>query len=197
VAFSLLRGRVLEIPGVDCLQAWLLDREAQKSAARGDYSNGRLMSRSLPTARVNYAKSLRLSRPLAELGDPRAQSILGLLYLHGRGVPQDDLGAAYWFRLAAEQGDAHAQFNIGLVYAEGRGMPQDYAEAARWYRLAADRSHAQAQYNLALAYAKGEGVSQDYVSAHMWSTWRPRTSRRPKPAITSWRSGTEVSSPAR
>jgi TPR repeat protein len=116
----------------------------------------------------DYARASRLSRPLAENGDARAQSMLGLLYLHGRGVPQDDLGAAYWFRLAADQGEARAQFNLGLMYAEGRGMPHDYAEAARWYRLAADRNHAQAQYNLALAYAKGEGVSQDYVSAHMW-----------------------------
>src|SRR5207253_2705807 len=42
VALSLLRGRVLEIPGVDCLQARLLDREAQKSAARGDDSSSRI-----------------------------------------------------------------------------------------------------------------------------------------------------------
>ena len=39
---SLLRGRVLEIPAVDCLQARLLDREAQKSAARGDDSSSRV-----------------------------------------------------------------------------------------------------------------------------------------------------------
>jgi uncharacterized protein len=90
------------------------------------------------------------------------------LYLHGRGVPQDDLRAVNWFRLAASEGDAPAQFNLGVMYAEGRGVPQDYAEAVHWYRLAADRSHAQAQYNLALLYAKGEGVSPDYVSAHMW-----------------------------
>ena len=116
----------------------------------------------------DYANALRHSRPLADQGDSRAQSILGLLYLHGRGVPQDDLRAVNWFRLAASEGDAPAQFNLGVMYAEGRGVPQDYAEAVHWYRLAADRSHAQAQYNLALSYAKGEGVSPDYVSAHMW-----------------------------
>ncbi len=120
----------------------------------------------------DYANALRHSRPLADQGDSRAQSILGLLYLHGRGVPQDDLRAVNCFRLAASsdasQGDAPAQFNLGVMYAEGRGVPQDDAEAVHWYRLAADRSHAQAQYNLALSYAKGEGVSPDYVSAHMW-----------------------------
>ena len=116
----------------------------------------------------DYRNALRQLRPLAEQGDARAQSILGLSYLHGRGVPQDDLEAVNWFRLAADQDDAPAQFNLGVLFAEGRGVPQDYAEAVRWYRLAAERGHAQAQYNLALAYATGEGVSQDYISAHMW-----------------------------
>ena len=116
----------------------------------------------------DYRNALRHVRPLADQGDARAQSLFGLMYLLGRGVPQDDLAAANWFRLAANQGDAPAQFNLGIMYAEGRGVPQDYAEAVKWYRLAADRSHAQAQYNLALSYANGEGVSQDYVRAHMW-----------------------------
>jgi len=115
----------------------------------------------------DYGNALRYVHPLANKGDARAQSLLGLMYRHGRGVPQDDLAAANWFRLAAEQGDAPAQFNLGIMLAEGRGVPQDYTEAAKWYRLAADRGHAQAQ-NLALSYAKGEGVSQDYISAHMW-----------------------------
>jgi uncharacterized protein len=116
----------------------------------------------------DYRNALVHVRPPADQGDPRAQSLLGLMYLHGRGVLQDDLAAAKWFRLAADQGDAPAQFDLGVMYAEGRGVPQDYVEAAKWYRLAADRSHAQAQYNLALSYAKGEGVSQDYVAAYMW-----------------------------
>ena len=116
----------------------------------------------------DYASTLQHLRPLVDRGDARAQSLLGLLNLHGRGVPQNDPAAVHWFRLAADQGDAPAQFNLGIMCAEGRGGPQDYAAAVKWYRLAADRGHAQAQYNLALSFAKGEGVSQDYISAHMW-----------------------------
>ena len=116
----------------------------------------------------DYATALGHLRPLADKGDARAQSILGLMYHHGRGVPQHYPEAVNWFRIAADQDDATAQFNLGNMYAEGRGVPQDYAEAVKWYRLAADHGHAQAQYNLALSYAKGEGTSQDYVSAHMW-----------------------------
>jgi uncharacterized protein len=116
----------------------------------------------------NSATALRLSQPLAEQGDARAQSLLGLIHYNDRGVLRDDAEAVKWSRLAAEQGDAAAQFRLGLMYSEGHGVPQDHAEAAKWYRLAADRRHPQAQYNLGLLYATGEGVAQDNVMAHMW-----------------------------
>jgi TPR repeat protein len=112
---------------------------------------------------------LRLGRPLADQGDARAQSILGLVHYRGRGgVPQDLDEAATWFRQAGDQGDATAQFYLGLMYAEGRGVPQNYAEAAKWYRLAAERGDATAQYNLALFLAKGEVGAADNASAYFW-----------------------------
>lgn len=116
----------------------------------------------------NYARALRLLRPLADEGDVLAQSTLGLMYYHGRGVEADDAEAVKWFRLAADKGDARAQFNLAVAYAEGHGVPQDFVAAAKLYRRAAGQNHAQAQYNLGLLYARGEGVSQDNVSAHMW-----------------------------
>jgi uncharacterized protein len=116
----------------------------------------------------NYTRALRLVQPLAEEGDSRAQSLLGLLYYHGRGVRQDDAKAAKWFRLAADQGEAHAQFTLGVMYAEGQGIPLDYAGAIRWYRLAADQGDARAQFNLGVSYAEGQGVEKDYVSSYMW-----------------------------
>jgi len=117
----------------------------------------------------DYETVLRLGHPLAEQGDARAQSILGLVHYRGRGgVPQNLDEAAKWFRQAGNQDDATAQFYLGLMYAEGRGVPQNYAEAARWYRLAADRGDATAQYNLALFLAKGEVGAADNASAYFW-----------------------------
>jgi TPR repeat protein len=116
----------------------------------------------------DYQKALQLARPLAEQGDPRAQFLLGRIFLRGRGVPTDENEAVKWLRRAADQGHAGAQFSLGNLYAEGKGVPQDNVEAAKWYRAAADRGDPQAQYNLGLAYAKGEGVEQDNVKAHMW-----------------------------
>jgi uncharacterized protein len=119
-------------------------------------------------AKGDYAKALKLARPLAEEGNAKAESILGFAYYRGRGVAQSDTEAAKWFKLAADQGDAPARFTLGVMYGEGRGVPQNFAEAAQWYRLAAEQGDAQAQYNLGLAYARGEGVTQNAVEAHMW-----------------------------
>jgi uncharacterized protein len=116
----------------------------------------------------DYATALRLSRPLAEKGDARAQSLLGLIYYNGRGVRQDEREAVKWFKRAAEQGDAASQLQLGIMYSEGRGVPQDYSEAAKWYQLAADKNTPEAEYNLGILYAYGQGVPQDNVLAHMW-----------------------------
>jgi len=116
----------------------------------------------------DYATALRLARPLAEAGDARAQSIFGLAYYRGRGVPLDHNEAVKWFRPAANHGDAAAQFYLGVMYSEGQGVPQDFTEAAKWYRLAADQGDAQAQYNLGLSYAKGQTGEPDNVSAYVW-----------------------------
>lgn len=116
----------------------------------------------------DYETALRIARPLADGGDARAQSLLGLAYSRGRGVPQDNLETIRWFRLAANQGDVSAQFYLGEFYAEGKGVPQDYAEAAKWFGLAADEGDPHAQYNLGHCYANGHGLPQDNVNAYMW-----------------------------
>jgi TPR repeat protein len=116
----------------------------------------------------DQATALQLARPLAEQGDVRAQSLVGLIHYSSRDGLRDDAEAVKWFRLAADHGDAAAQFRLGLMYSEGEGVPQDYVEAAHWYRLAANQHHPQAQYNLGLLYASGDGVEQDLRMAHMW-----------------------------
>jgi hypothetical protein len=118
--------------------------------------------------RGDYARALERALPLANAGDPRAESLLGLLYYRGRGTAQDFPEAVRWFRRAADDGDAAAEFYLGVMFAEGQGVPQDLEQAVKWYRRAAARGDAQAQYNLGLAYAKGEGVATDLVAAHMW-----------------------------
>ncbi len=88
----------------------------------------------------DYATAYREWRPLAEQGNAKAQYNLGVIFLNGEGVHQDDAESVRWWRKAAEQGHAEAQFNLGFMYYNGRGVPQDYAQAHMWYHLAASTS---------------------------------------------------------
>ncbi len=118
--------------------------------------------------RGDYTIALKEWRPLAEQGNATAQSILGLLYENGQGVPRDYAEAMRWYRLAAEQGDAGAQTSLGVMYYRGTGVPQDDAEAIRWFRRAAEQGDADGQAKMGAMYAKGQGVPQNDVRAHMW-----------------------------
>ena len=114
------------------------------------------------------AEELKELKWRAEQGNIRAQLDLGLMYVRGSGVPQDDAEAAKWFRKAADQGNAYAQGNLGFMYANGQGVPQDYAEAVKWYHKAADQGDAIAQGSLGHHYSNGLGVPEDQDKAVKW-----------------------------
>jgi TPR repeat protein len=87
--------------------------------------------------RQDYASASRIFIPLAEQGDPAAQTYLGFMFETGRGVPQNYTEAAMWYRRAAEQGDSLGQYSLGLLYDRGFGVPQDIVEANKWLNLSA------------------------------------------------------------
>ena len=117
---------------------------------------------------ANYVAAFEAWQPLAIVGDPVAESNVGVLYDKGLGVPQDYSMAAMWCRRAAEQGYAVAQFNLALLYKAGLGVATDEVEALEWLRQAAERGLAKAQYRLGAHYANGEGVPQDFPRAFVW-----------------------------
>jgi TPR repeat protein len=87
-------------------------------------------------ARHDEVAAARIVVPLAQSGDARAQTLLGFLCATGRGVPQNFVEAAYWYRNASEQGDPTGQYMLGLMYDKGHGVPQDYVLAYKWLNLA-------------------------------------------------------------
>jgi uncharacterized protein len=116
----------------------------------------------------DYAGALKELRPLAQKGDAKAQSNLGLMYSTGRGVPQNSAEAEKWIRKAAEQGLAEAQYNLGLIYVKGQGVPKNNAEAMKWFRKSSDQGYAKAQYSLGVMYLQGLGVPKNVVQSYMW-----------------------------
>jgi TPR repeat protein len=85
--------------------------------------------------RDDYAKTAKELQGLANLGEPRAQYDLALLYDKGSGVPQSDAEALRWYTRAAEQGDARAQYNLGLMYMNGQGTTPNLIMAYYWVSL--------------------------------------------------------------
>ncbi len=79
-----------------------------------------------------------------EQGHAGAQSALGLKYASGAGVPEDDVEAVRWYRLAGEQGHAEAQWLLGLMYGDGDGVPQNDVLAYMWFNLSAAQGHGSA-----------------------------------------------------
>jgi hypothetical protein len=88
-------------------------------------------------ARGQYAEAARLLTPPALEGDPEAETFLGFLYQHGRGVPQDYAEAGRWFHDAAEKGEPSAQFFLALLYDKGFGVTRDFVQAYAWLAIAA------------------------------------------------------------
>lgn len=115
-----------------------------------------------------YTKALRYLQPLATLGHPKAQHLLGFMYAEGLGVPRDEDAAARWFAQAAEQGLQEAQVELGALCTLAKGVPKDQAEAVRWFRLAAENGVKEAQVALGFKYARGQGVPHDDARALEW-----------------------------
>jgi len=97
----------------------------------------------------------------ADIGDAKAQTALGEMYLKGQGVPLGNAQVAELLQKAMDQGEAKAQTALAGVYLAGRGVPKDAAHAAELLQKAADQGDAQAQAFLGTMYVQGWGVPKD------------------------------------
>ena len=116
----------------------------------------------------DYAAAFLELLPLAEQGNPKAQTLIGVMFEKGEGRPKDKKKAVRWYKLAAEQGNANAQHNLGYMYQYGTGIRKDYKEAVRWYRLAAEQGYYKSQTALGYMYYEGLGVPKDKKETVRW-----------------------------
>ena len=94
--------------------------------------------------RDDYAKTAKELEGLANLGDPRAQYNLAVLYDKGLGVAQSDAEALRWYTRAAEQGEPRAQYNLALMYMNGQGVEPNLVLAYYWMSLSVAQGNANA-----------------------------------------------------
>ena len=62
--------------------------------------------------RGDYVRAFRLFRPLAEQGNPKAQTQIGTMYRKGEGMASSPARAFMWFSLAAKRGEAKAKAGL-------------------------------------------------------------------------------------
>jgi uncharacterized protein len=118
--------------------------------------------------RGDYVTAFGMYRKLAESGIVGAQTIVGMDYENGKGVPQSFEDAAKWYRRAAEQGEVYAQLMLGILYARGKGVEHDPEQSAKWLRRAAEQGEPRAQSRLGSQYELGEGVPKSIEEAAHW-----------------------------
>jgi uncharacterized protein len=116
-------------------------------------------------SRGDYVRAARELSPLAQRGNAKALGLLGFLYEHGFGEPQDYDAAADFYARGAVQGNPFAQAMLGLMYDKGHGVPQDFIFAYKWLNLAAARTQGHEQDNFArLRDAVASKMSKDEIA---------------------------------
>jgi len=114
----------------------------------------------------NYEKALKAFKLGAKTGDLNAMTALGVMYITGVGVIQNDIKGFRYVQDAANKSHPKAQYTLGAIYYIGAGVVIDFNKAFKWISLSADQGYSDAQHNLAQMYEAGEGVSQNFEQAY-------------------------------
>lgn len=121
--------------------------ETKKKAEQGDVIAQYVMGDIYYEAK-DYSSAHFWYLKAAEQGNSFAQN--GALinvardYSEGKGVPRDDVKAAFWLQKGADQGIADAQVKLADMYAKGRGVPRDKAKQIALLQSAARRRNQEA-----------------------------------------------------
>ena len=109
----------------------------------------------------NFAAARQGFEQLAESGDPRAQTVLALMYKYGEGGPGDPERSFELYLAAAEQGYAPAQYNVGLTLSEGKIVEQNLALAIKWLRRSSKAGFSRADELLEILEGEKTGSRTD------------------------------------
>lgn len=106
-------------------------------------------------------------RKLAMQGNAEGQYQLGILYLHGNGVKENDQMALYWFEKSARQHHTKAQFNSAILLVDEKRNRQ---KAIIYLQSAAASGHKMAEMHLkylTLGSEKNKGMDQSTLNSRL------------------------------
>jgi TPR repeat protein len=93
--------------------------------------------------RGDYVPAIRLFRPLAEQGNAKAQSALGVTYRRGEGS-RSSVRAFIWFSRAAARGDARAKAELRDV--SQTMTPEELSQAREMAQACEASNYRQCEY---------------------------------------------------
>jgi TPR repeat protein len=112
-----------------------------------------------------YTKALPLMKEAAELGSLPAMSVLGSMYLLGRGTSENGVEAQRWLKKAVDGGFEGAISVLGMAYATGSaGIKINIPLASQILTLAAENGEQQSARMLEMMN-KGEGMFRNIKKA--------------------------------
>jgi uncharacterized protein len=116
---------------------------------------------------LDYERAFPQLLSLAKKGVREAQARVGVMFLHGEGVPIDLREAAKWLRLASEAGSSEAHLELAETLKE-LGTPNDHQDALYWLTQAAERNVGEANALIGEMHLFGQGTKQNYAEALRW-----------------------------
>ena len=183
VAFSALPDLELDLgsaygltgEGVAQATVMTVTQGAEKKNKESVYFLGLLHLYGAGGMQEDHEKGVASVREAAELGHVEAMTAMGMLLLHGIGVPEDETAAAAWLRKAAAEVDKDAQWILGKLLFEvedrrarsvGFDGRADFREATALLEASAKQEAKEALYYLGLMHEYGKGVPQDHLKAY-------------------------------
>lgn len=116
----------------------------------------------------HYALAVDCFSELLEYDYPPAITNMGIAYMNGTGVKQDNERAFNCFLKAAGMGEPTAQQHLGAMYALGIYVEQCDSLSYCWFMSAAEQGNTKAMNALGNIYLNGKYVSEDTDEALKW-----------------------------
>lgn len=118
--------------------------------------------------KCDYKKAFEYATIAAEDDEKDGYSVLGFLYLNGKGVEKSIELAMENFKMAAAFGDEDAMSEIGSIFMGNDAVDADPNQSFYWFNEAANKGSIVGMNNLAYCYQNGIGVKQDEEIAAEW-----------------------------
>ncbi|KAI8839193.1 hypothetical protein BJ741DRAFT_106784 [Chytriomyces cf. hyalinus JEL632] len=112
----------------------------------------------------NYELSLQYYLEAAKFEDACALYQLGVKYMIGTGVEQDNV-KAFEFHERAKQNNAAAITNLGYLFGEGQGCAKDLVRAAQLYQQSAALGNGVGAHNCGVVFRNGLCVEVNLFKA--------------------------------